>query len=387
MKNILYLHAGAEMYGADKILLEVVLGLDKKKFHPIVVLPSQGVLVEKLRKSNIETYVLDYPILRRKYFNIRGMSKYLLEYRRKCNDIFRLFDGIKIDIIHVNTTAVLEGIVLKKKFNAKLLWHVHEIIVKPKIVHYFISLLLGRYADKVVVVSDAVRRHLLQTHLINKNKIQVIYNGVADNNIKNGEEYYLNSEFHTKNDQLKIGMIGRINAWKGQSDFIEALTPILRESHNVEAFLIGGVFEGEEWRISKLEEEISKTGVKDQFHLDGFRTDTDYLFKFFDIFVLPSNRPDPLPTVVLEAMAAGKPIVAYNHGGVTEMVVNNENGLLCQPNSPMCLTKEIQKLLDSRSEIKRMGENSSFRQKKYFSKKKFKKNFESIYHSMSSGVK
>ena len=53
MENILYLHAGAEMYGADKILLELVSGLNPKRFHPIVVLPEHGILEKRLKENNI----------------------------------------------------------------------------------------------------------------------------------------------------------------------------------------------------------------------------------------------------------------------------------------------------------------------------------------------
>lgn len=60
MKTILYLHAGAEMYGADKILLQLVTGLDKERFRPIVVLPNDGVLREKLLANEVETYVVPY---------------------------------------------------------------------------------------------------------------------------------------------------------------------------------------------------------------------------------------------------------------------------------------------------------------------------------------
>ena len=63
MKTILYLHAGAEMYGADKILLELVSGLDKTKFKPIVILPTDGILREKLEEANISVHVISYPIL------------------------------------------------------------------------------------------------------------------------------------------------------------------------------------------------------------------------------------------------------------------------------------------------------------------------------------
>ena len=110
MKNILYLHAGAEMYGADKILLELVSGLDKTEFHPIVVLPNDGILRKKMQENGIEVHIIEYPILRRKYFNPKGIAEYGATYFSRSKEIVKLLRGRRIDIIHVNTTAVLEGI-------------------------------------------------------------------------------------------------------------------------------------------------------------------------------------------------------------------------------------------------------------------------------------
>ena len=80
MKRILYLHAGAEMYGADKVLLELIKGLDSKEFEAHVILPNDGVLVEALRQVGAQVSVLDYPILRRKYFNPKGIADYIRSY-------------------------------------------------------------------------------------------------------------------------------------------------------------------------------------------------------------------------------------------------------------------------------------------------------------------
>ena len=68
MQKILYLHAGAEMYGADKVLLELIKGLDKDAFEAHVILPNDGILVGALEKVGAKVKVIDYPILRRKYF-------------------------------------------------------------------------------------------------------------------------------------------------------------------------------------------------------------------------------------------------------------------------------------------------------------------------------
>lgn len=72
MQKILYLHAGAEMYGADKVLLELIKGLDKDAFEAHVILPNDGVLVGALEEVGAKVKVIDYPILRRKYFNPKG---------------------------------------------------------------------------------------------------------------------------------------------------------------------------------------------------------------------------------------------------------------------------------------------------------------------------
>ena len=77
-----------------------------------------------------------------------------------------------------------------------------------------------------------------------------------------------------------------------------------------------------------MEKAISDSPVAGQIKRIDYYSKTTELYNMFDIFVLPSTNPDPLPTVVLESMACGKPVVGYRHGGVCEMVKEGENGLL-----------------------------------------------------------
>ena len=99
----------------------------------------------------------------------------------------------------------------------------------------------------------------------------------------------------------------------------------------------------------------------------------------FDIFVLPSTNPDPLPTVVLESMACGKPVVGYRHGGVCEMVKEGENGLLTTPNQPAELSKVIQELADNTEKREQFGKASVKRQKELFSLQSYIRNFSELY--------
>ena len=378
MKNILYLHAGAEMYGADKILLELVTGLDKSKFHPIVVLPNDGILKDKLIENGIETYVVHYPILRRKYFNLKGIINYGLNYFGKSNEIVKFLKNKRIDIIHANTTAVLEGIERKKKLKCKLVWHVHEIILKPAIINKTISYLIGKYADKCVAVSKAVKKHLIDSKFIDEDKVEVIYNGVDTERFNpNVENKYLYKEWNIPDEAIKVGMIGRVNAWKGQNDFLDAAEELLKKYSNLYIFIVGSAFAGEEWRVDELKKKIADSKNKDRIIFSEFRTDTPEIHSFFDVLVLPSTNPDPLPTVVLEAMGCGTTVVGYNHGGVTEMVINGETGLLAEVKNSKDLGKKIQQVLES--DYKLMGQKARDRAVKNFSEYSFINNFSKVY--------
>ncbi|MCC3174481.1 glycosyl transferases group 1 family protein [Streptococcus gordonii] len=379
MKRILYLHAGAEMYGADKVLLELIKGLDRQEFEAHVILPNDGVLVEALRQVGAQVSVLDYPILRRKYFNPKGIADYIRSYNFYAKQIALYAREHSIDMVHNNTAAVLEGIYLKRKLKLPLIWHVHEIIVKPKAISDFINMLMGRYADKIVTVSQAVANHIKQSPFIKDSQVEVIYNGVDNAVYYPMDASSIREKFDIAQDALVIGMIGRVNAIKGQNDFIEAVEPLLEKNEQAVAFLAGGVFPGEEWRLEELDKRIASSSVVSQIHRIDYYDKTSELYNMFDIFVLPSIKPDSLPTVVLEAMACSKPVVGYNNGGIAEMVVDDKSGCLVKPNRPQELSNAISLLLDSSEKREKFGRVGYQRQKELFSLESYIKNFSELY--------
>ena len=358
MKRILYLHAGAEMYGADKVLLELIKGLDSKEFEAHVILPNDGVLVEALRQVGAQVSVLDYPILRRKYFNPKGIVDYIRSYHFYAKQIALYAREHSIDMVHNNTAAVLEGIYLKRKLKLPLIWHVHEIIVKPKAISDFINMLMGRYADKIVTVSQAVANHIKQSPFIKDSQVEVIYNGV-DNAV------YYPIDASSIREKFDIAQ--------------EAVEPLLEKNEQAVAFLAGGVFPGEEWRLEELDKRIASSSVVSQIHRIDYYDKTSELYNMFDIFVLPSIKPDSLPTVVLEAMACSKPVVGYNNGGIAEMVVDDKSGCLVKSNRPRELSNAISLLLDSSEKREKFGRVGYQRQKELFSLESYIKNFSELY--------
>lgn len=383
MINILFLHAGAEMYGADKVMLDLIRNLDKTKYNPYVILPTDGVLVDALKKENVKVEVIPYPVMRRKYFNPKGICEYgtnLIKYSRL---LAKIAKKKKIDVIHTNTAAVLEGCYIKRKLKIPQLWSIHEIIVSPRIMFKFTSKLIARFSDITVTVSSAAKKHLESSGYFKKDAVKVIYNGVDSTYFSpDNDGSYLRREWEIPEDARVIGMMGRVNSWKGQRDFLEAANILMGKHKNLYTIFVGSAFEGEEWREKELANAIAESPYKDRIILSSYRSDNKAVYQICDIFVLPSTNPDPLPTVVLEAMASGKPVVGYRHGGICEMVKDGYNGLLAEIRNPKDLSEKIDSLLDNDTLRLEMGENSRKRLLKHFSIDAYIRNFSSEYDKL-----
>lgn len=388
MKNILFLHAGAEMYGADKVMLDLIKRLDKNKYNPLVILPTNGVLVDALKKENIKVVVMPYPIMRRKYFNPKGLIQYAFGMVKSTHEIAKIAKEHRIDLIHTNTAATLEGSFISKKLHIPQLWSIHEIIVSPKIMYTVTSRLIAKYSSVTITDSKAVKDHLDDSGYFKKDAVKVIYNGVDSNRFNPDNDCsYLYEEWNIPKTARIIGMMGRVNSWKGQGDFLKAANIIMAKFPDVYTVFVGAAFEGEEWREKELAEAIAQSPYKDRIINKGYRTDSEGIYKLYDVFVLPSTNPDPLPTVVLEAMATGKPIVGYKHGGVCEMVKDGYNGLLAKVGNPDDLAAKIEVLIENNSKREEMGKNSRRRLLENFSMETYVQNYSSEYDRLTKGNK
>lgn len=380
MKNILFLHAGAEMYGADKVMLDLITRIDKSKYRPYVILPTDGVLVDALKKNEIDVEVMLYPIMRRKYFNPKGIIEYFFNLKKYTSIIAKYAKDKKIDLIHTNTAAVLEGSFVARRLHIPQLWSIHEIIVSPKMMYTVTSKLISKYSSSTITDSGAVKRHLDASGFFKKNDVKVIYNGVDANRFNpNVSCEYLYKEWNIPRDAKVIGMMGRVNSWKGQHDFLKAVNIILEKYSDVYAVFVGAAFAGEEWREKELADAIAISPYKERIINKGYRTDSEGIYKLFDVFVLPSTNPDPLPTVVLENMATGNPVVGYRHGGVCEMVKEGYNGLLAEVKNPEDLAAKIEMLLVDDELRNKMGSNSRKRLLEKFSIESYVKNYSDEY--------
>lgn len=376
MKKILFLHSGAELYGADQILLATVSEINKNEFEPIVVLPNNGPLVDLLKKNNIRVEIIPYPIIRRKYFNVKGILMYSKEYFKACKKLKKLINDEKIEYVHNNTIAVLEGTYLKKHCNIKLISHVHEMIESPKIVAKYLYKIHLKYCDKMVVVSNAVRNYIESFGLKNTNKICVIHNGIKSMDYNEKYRNVFLKEYGIPDNAFVVAIVGRINAIKGQDHFIKAMHQVIKKNSDAYGVIIGDAFKGQEWRIEELKKSIEK---EKNIIYCGFRNDINHLYSAFDLLVVSSVQKDSFPTVVLEAMSCGVPCVAYKCGGVEEMIVNNKNGYLVDQGNIDELSRRIQDMVINKEKNKSFKNNCVAIFNDNYTTHQYIKNIEKIY--------
>lgn len=149
--------------------------------------------------------------------------------------------------------------------------------------------------------------------------------------------------------------------------------------------LVGGTFPGQEHLLADLKEKIMRFQVTDLEILSDFRSDIPAVLDAYDIFVLPSALPDPFPTVILEAMVAGRPIVANAHGGSVEMKEHQVTGLLVKPDQIDEMVSAIEYMINNPFESKEMGRRGRERMREKFSLDTFITNWINLYETIATG--
>jgi glycosyltransferase involved in cell wall biosynthesis len=176
-------------------------------------------------------------------------------------------------------------------------------------------------------------------------------------------------------------MIGRINHWKGQDYFLDIADILYKNNKNLKFIMVGDSFPGNEYLVSDLEERISKMELKDNLINLYYRSDINRILSVTDIFICPSILPDPFPTVILEAMAAKKAIVATKQGGAIEMIIENETGLFIPINKPDEGAEIIQTLIDLPLKRNNLAIAAQSRLNENFSFEAFEKNILQLINS------
>lgn len=385
--TILFAHSSNELYGSDLVLLELARRLDREKFRPLVVTPTdieyEGQLGQALEDAGISHIAADIPVLRRRYFSAPGMYEFQRRVRAGTRWLQQLIADEQVALVHSNTSAVWGGALAARRANIPHLWHVHEIITNPRLVRKLIAFMVERYSDKVVAISQAVAEHLTQDQPGIQPRLSVIYDAVdADIFRPDIDASAVRAGWGVEPGLVLAGVVGRISAWKGQDFFLEAFAQATPETPQLRAVIVGDVVPGEDWRLDELKSRAVELGIADRITWAGYRSDIPEVMAALDLLVLPSVRPEPFGMVVLEAMASGRPVIATAHGGPLETIIDGETGYLVPPAHPDDLANALRQLANDPDLCERQGKNGRARAIQEFGFERQVTAFEQLYEKL-----
>lgn len=364
---VLFIETGGDIRGGGQIsLINILKHINKICFKPYLVCSSDGTLRDEVNEFGIYSEVIEIKSLKR--LNIFSFLTAILK-------LCRFIKKWNIKIIHSNAAATRDtfySAIAAKLMGVPFIWHV-RVVESAGI----LDRLLAFLSDRVIVISQVVKEKFYWVK--KENKLIVIYNGIDLDEFRlNIDGGYVRKELKISNEEIVVGVVGQLIPWKGHKYFLEAAKTIKEKISNVKFFIVGDeVPKGSGYR-KELEEFALQKGLIDNVIFTGFRADIPKIMNTIDIFVLPSIR-EPFGRVLIEAMAMAKPVIATNAGGVPEIVVDNETGILVPPEEPKAIANAIVFLIENRARAKEMGKAGRERVEKLFTIQKSVGNIEDVY--------
>lgn len=344
-KRILFVHSSAELYGSDRCLLEVVKGLVAAGGEAHVVLPGDGKLVPELRQAGASVHFLDPVVFRREILSPAGAVGLCLRLPVQVFRLARLIRKTDIDLVHTNTGVTLGGAMAAKLCRVPHVWHFREILSEFNTFLRLYQPLLVFCSDRFIFITEAVKNQFSSTRITGRG--EVVYDGIPT-------EQFNGIPWEAADGRLVITTVGRLAPYKGQEVFIEALSEAHREGVDFEAFVVGDVYGDRHAFREKLVARALELGLGERIHFVGFQDQVQPFLERCNLFVMPATRQEALGIVMLEAMAAGRAVIATRGGGAPEIIKTGENGVLVTPGSVTELADAIVRLARDPEQRKRL---------------------------------
>jgi glycosyltransferase involved in cell wall biosynthesis len=244
-----------------------------------------------------------------------------------------------------------------------------------------VNRLLLERRDRVVAVGQAVRQAVVQNEGIPAERVAVIYNGIDLTPYRNGvpDRDAVRQDLGLGNRDLVLVQVARLDYLKDHPTAVRTLEQVVRRRPDARLLLVG---EGPE--RGKIEDEIRQRRLEANVRLLGQRGDVARLLRAADVFLLTSIS-EGIPLTVIEAMAAGLPVVCTNVGGMTEVVEEGQTGLLAPSGDAAALAECVLRLAGDAGLCRQLGQRGRERASGVFSEGQMHAGYVQLYEEMLRG--
>lgn len=379
--TILHIIPDERLGGPQWRSLQVAKHLKDDGFVSIVATPEgDKTFANLLNECDIPCYQIKNFKKLRSPLNLGAHLVWLLFFIPSMISLIRLIKRNRVTIVYtVGSPMYLQGPIAAKLSGAKLVWLLEDVYT-PKWIKGLLLPFLRFLPDEVAVVAEAVREYYLGN---NTSKNTALLHPPVDTTKfhpdYNVERY--RGEFKLKPEEKVIGIVGNINPLKGYEYFFPAAKLIKAAFPNIRFLVVGKRLETQEKYWRRLQALIANLEIEADLILTGSRIDIPQMMNLMDIFVLASVS-EAAPAVVLEAMACAKPIVATRVGGVPELIIDGETGILVPSKDSKAIAEAVLYLLNHPEEARRMGIKGRERAIKLFDITRCIQRHKELYHTI-----
>lgn len=301
-------------------------------------------------KKGIESFVISAGGKLENQINLDGgnhvkfdvCSKNIFTAFRRVKGLKKILKELKPDVIHVRSRVPAWLVFFaNKSLNIKVVSTVHGF----NSVGFYSSIM--QKADAVISVSNSIKEYIQKHYQTNENKITVIPRGIDLElfNPKNIDETFIENfkkQFNLK-DKFVISSVGRVTQLKDYETFIKAILLVKKEIPNIIGLIVGGVRSDKEDYLNSLKNLIKEVNLEENIIFTGSQSKIEQIYALSDVVISSSKKPESFGRAVAEAICMNKPVIATNHGGVKDIIIENVNGFFFEVGNDKELADNILK--------------------------------------------
>ena len=341
-RTVLYIVQAAFFAGAERALLLLIGALDRARYRPHVIVGTDGEMRAQLDALRVPQTYVDLV-----YTNWRQPGPWL----RSVGRIARVARSVGASLVHGNGVPGFQP----AGYAARLLRIPAVVHVRGRLPSYAWFLRPG-FRRALFVSRDVMTYALERDSPAFSPGGEVVYDGVAMPVLPAENERRARlAELGIPADVPSVVLSGQVVEIKGIWEYIEAARMLTEAGVRATYVVLGEDLRGEGATRRKAEARVAELGLASHFRFLGFRADAPSLIPLFDIASVPSHQ-EPLGNATLEAMAAARPVVGSRVGGIPEMIVHGETGLLIEPRSAEALAAALRRLIEDPSVVRRFGQ-------------------------------